>query len=267
MKRLSLRRHAPWLFASLLLGACATKPRPPAFNLYVHTRIAVVPFVNASTDGSLAQDVQGAVVAEFRRLGAVPLAEAPAIATGEYLAGAEEGEAPVWPWENAGWRKEIAKETGCDLILAGTVGSYQETLAVEEPKRVKSRITYGWRWGWSEQGSVHLDGTMRLVDAKTGKVVWSRVVPGDGKQGRWTELDWPGETSSAPSEGWDALVARAAPVPASRGADGLLRGAESLVSAARAEAIAEFVRTLSTDFLGRDGWQPPAKQQGDRPSP
>ncbi|MEK7477600.1 MAG: hypothetical protein AAB152_18415 [Candidatus Coatesbacteria bacterium] len=248
MNHPSLRRPGAWLLVPVVLAACATKPRPPVYNLWGHARVAVVQFSNASQDAALAGEVRDAVVAELKRLDAVPVADAPSPSAGS-----------ASPWTDADWRRGIAEATGCDLLLVGSVANYRESLAAEEPKRVKSRLSYGSRWGWADLGTAHLDCVLRLVDAKTGAVVWSRAVPGDGKQGRWTELGWPGDTSSAPAEGWDALKAAAAPPPPAPGADGLLRGVEPLVTAARADAIAEVIRTVSSDFVGRDGWEPPSR--------
>jgi TolB-like protein len=239
------------------MAACATKPRPPVYNLWSHARVAVLPFANASRDPALAGEVRDAVVAELKRLDAVAVADAP----GTSPAGSAS------PWADAAWRAGVAAATGCDLLLVGSVANYGESLKSEEPKRVKSRLSYGSRWGWADLGTAHLDAVLRLVDAKTGAVVWSRAVPGDGKQGRWTELGWPGDTSSAPAEGWDALKAAAAPAPAAAGADGLLRGVEPLVTAARADAIAEVVRTVASDFVGRDGWEPPARPSAPAAAP
>lgn len=236
------------LLVPVLLSACAIKPRPPVFNLYAHTKAAVLPFRNGTKDAALAGDLRDALVAEIRRLDAVPLSDA-----------AAPPETSASPWTDAAWRKGVVDATGCDLILAGMVGNYTETLKAEDPKRVKSRMSFGYRWGWADQGTVHLDATVVLVDARTGEIVWHRTVPSDGKQGRWTDLGWPGDTTGAPAEGWDALKAQARPATAAPGPDGLLYPVEPLVGGARTEAIAETVRALSTDFLGRDGWEPPAK--------
>jgi len=241
-------RNILFLAALLLVAAsagCATKPRPPVFNLYTHTRIAVLAFGNATKDADLGGAVREALVADLGRMNAVPLADAPA-APGTSAS----------PWTDAAWRKSVADATGCDLILAGSVANYREGLKSEEPKRVKSRLTYGYRWGWADVGSVHLDATVLLIDAASGTVLWTRAVPGDGKQGRWTELAWPGDTSGAPPDGWDKLKAQASPTPAAPGPDGLLRSTEPLVGRAREDAVAEVVRTVTADFMGRDGWVP-----------
>ena len=236
-------------------AGCATKPKPPVFNLYTRARIAVLPFGNPTKDADLGGAVRAALVADLGRMNAVPLVDAPAGPA-----------ATASPWTDAAWRKTVADATGCDLILAGSVANYREELKSEEPKRVKSKLTYGSRWGWADVASVHLDATVMLLSAADGKVLWTRAVPGDGKQGRWIELPWPGDTSGAPPEGWDKLKAQVAPAPAVPGPDGLLRSTEPMMGRARADAIDEIVRTVTTDFAGKDGWEPPARTAQNPPA-
>lgn len=191
------------LCTALAMAGCAAKPRPPAFNLYKHQRLVVLPFENLTQDPALGAAIQDDLLVGLVRLNAVPVAEQAQVASmiqklALHDSGVQQGEAQL--------RQRIADVFKCDLIMVGTISAYLESVVEEEPKRIKKSYKHKtFKWGYRDTASTNISMTVKLIDATTGNLLWIRKAPGAGKVSRWVDLPWPGEKAAPPAEGWDSL--------------------------------------------------------------
>jgi len=226
----------------LLLAGCATAPKPPAFNLYERSRLAVAPFANSTADPVLAGVVQDGILAGLAGLNAVPIEKA--VPDGGNLE------------KDPSVRKRLAEILKCDVIMTGSVYIYVEDVAREEPKRIRSSYHHNeYKWGYGDTGGVKLEATVRLFDAASGKMLWTRKTEAESHVSRWVDLPWPGEKTGPPEAGWDAMRSEN-DGKASHDAKALAYTYDKNVSRARELAIAQAVREILEDFTGRGGWQP-----------
>lgn len=276
------------LLVAVAGAGCAARPKPPVFNLHERQRLVVLPFRNSTPDASLGPAIEGEILAQLGRLGAVPVASpAPVRALLQRLAAGEAA-------EEADVRGRVAAEFECDLIMVGWIRSYSETRKKNKPRRI--RMSYrqdAYKWGYDEEARVRIEVTMQVLDAKTGAVVWKKDLPGGGESSRWMDLSWPGEETAPPPEEKGEEEAETAPpqpvsgqpgkpgkgesVPAPRpvaeivdqirqgpaAGDGkreLLHESDSNVRRAREDAISYVVHNTIRDFRGRGGWHPGLKK-------
>jgi len=246
------RHAAAALLAVLVLAAgCAAKTKPPLVNLWTHRGVALMPLAPDPADPALAGDLRDDLAAALRGLDAAAVAD-----TARTDALARPAAATASPWTDAGWRAQAADALGADLLLFGSVREFREKAEPEKPKRIRLQVDASWKWGVSDVATAHCAATLTLVNAATGAVVWTRKLPGDGKDARWTDLPWPGENAAPPPAGWDEMLGRLRPaIP-----EGALRyPGDTSAARARRNAIGEIVRAALDDFSGHDGWEPPAK--------
>lgn len=247
-------RRCGFLLAAALLGmGCASPAKPPLVNLWERPRVALLPVAGDPADPALAADLRADLGAALRALAATEVVDDARTAAVPFPAGS----AAASPWTNAGWRTAAAAAAGGGLILTGSVREFRESALPEKPRRIRSQVDTSWKWGVSDTATAHCAATLVLVEAATGRIVWTRIIPGDGKDARWTDLAWPGDNTSAPPGGWDALLLRVRP-PLPAGA--LHYPADTSAARARRNAIGEIVTAALTDFTGHDGWEPPAKK-------
>jgi TolB-like protein len=275
-------------FAFLVVGCSgAFKPKPPAFNLHERQGLVVLPFENLTRDPAVGGAIRDEVLAGLGRLKACPVAEQAQVQamlekTGGIPAGKE---------LDAETRRKLADSLKCDIIMVGVVSAYAENLRKEEPRRIrvsarKDELVY--RWGYSDTASVQVTASIKLIDAATGNVAWTRKTEGSGQFSRWIDLPWPGENSSPPADGWASIGAQAAerslkegeagkpgdtgggqgqagppappPSPATTPAQ-MLYQSDRMVFRAREQAVGSFSEIIIRDFTGTWGWQPAAQKQ------
>lgn len=204
MKRfLFVRRWFP--LALLALGVTAFsgcfKPTGPAFSLYGHSGLIVLPFENTSPDQALGPEIQDGVSADLLKLNALPISERGQVA--DYLENLSVDNMNVQ--SNSTLRKKLSKQFKGDLLMTGTVEGYTESTFDRAPQRILADFnSKTYKWGFYTVQQVVVTATLKLVDAASGNLVWLKKASGTGSQQLWNDLPYPGGRAEPPAEGWDA---------------------------------------------------------------
>lgn len=204
MKRfLSVRRWFPLIL--LVLGMTAMsgcfKPTGPAFSLYGHSGLIILPFENISPDQALGPEIQDGVSADLLKLNALPISEGGQVA--DYLDNLSIDNMNVQ--SNTSLRKKLSRQFKGDLLMAGTVEGYTESTFDRAPQRILVDFnSKTYKWGYYTVKQVVVTATIKLVDAASGNLVWLKKANGTGSQQLWNDLPYPGDHAEPPAEGWDA---------------------------------------------------------------
>lgn len=203
--RLPIPLRKPFLALALLaVAGCASTPEPPAYSLYNHEALAVLPFENLTQDPGLAQELQDAFLARLVQLSAVPVIEGAPVAT--LMAG--EGADPASLQQDAAARSAIARQLDSDVVLVGSVTSYSEGLSEGSPRRVKVGFSSDrHQWGYYRSRTVQVMASIRLIDTASGRILWVKNAEGSSGRRHWVELPYDGDEESPPAEGWSAYLA------------------------------------------------------------
>jgi hypothetical protein len=184
----------------LLLTGCQVTPTPPAFSLYGHKGIILLPFDNLSQDGALGQEVQDGVTSQLVALNAAPVFEEGPVS--DYLNSLKGNDTD--PRSNPTVMKKLAKRFKGDLLMTCNVESYTESIQDQPPQRVMVDYkTKAYKWGYSTVQQVKVTATARLIDVASGNIAWMKQAYGAGQVQNWNDLPYPGEKEYAPGEGWD----------------------------------------------------------------
>ncbi|NIV53970.1 MAG: hypothetical protein GWN53_19220 [Gammaproteobacteria bacterium] len=188
----------------ILTAGCASTPKPPAYSLYDHDALAVLPFQNLTQDPGLAQELQDAFLARLVQLNAVPVIEGGRVSA---LVAREDAD-PASLQHDAAARAAIARQLESDVLLVGSVTSYSEGLSEGSPRRVKVAFSSDrYRWGFYENRTVQVMASIKLIDTATGRILWVKNAQGSSGRRHWVALPYDGDKESPPSEGWSAYLA------------------------------------------------------------
>jgi TolB-like protein len=237
------------------VGACKVKPRPPVFSLYGFQRLAMAPFENLSTDPQMARDLQNGITQQILRLGACPVVESDLVA--KYLNGGS-------PADDPNLLKKCAAQFKSDIVMTGTVESYQEFQEMGEPKRVVNNTKTGAaEWGFYVNRKVEVAVTAKLLDPATGSTYWTQRATGNSYFNKWTPLPIPGDVVTPQSyvlQNAMKLVMREVNKTFNdrdeRRGTRLRYMDNATFSDLRQRAVANAAGYLTSDFRGHGAWTP-----------
>ncbi len=179
------------------------KPTPPAFSLYGHQGLIILPFENTSTDPALGQELQDNLTAQLVGLDATPIYEQGKVSA--FLNQLDEENTD--PNSNPAVMSQLTKHFNGDLILTGTVESYVESTQVQPPQRVQVALfSKDNKWGFYTVQQVKVSASARLINVANGSIIWVKKAWGNGQNQVWTDINYPGDHTDPPAEGWDSYL-------------------------------------------------------------
>ena len=257
-----------FLFSSLiLLTGCFPPPKPtaPAFSLYGHQGLVILPFDNVSSDPALAQELQNNLTAQLVGLNAAPVYEQGTVSN--YLSQINNSGDPS---ANPAVVQQLSQHFNADLVLTGTVESYVESTQVQPPQRVQTAIfSSDHKWGYYTVQQVKITANAKIVNAANGSTIWVKNAWGNGLNQVWTDIPYPADRTDPPGEGWDDYFhhhdhpewrhhsewdQQNNGNPYMSPGSALLYQSDANFSNLRGQAIAQTANWLSDDFKGHGGW-------------
>jgi hypothetical protein len=204
-----LRSRSPFvilMLAVMLAAGCASTPKPPAYSLYGHRGLTVLPFRNLTRDPGLGPQLRAEMLAQLVRLHAVPIVEGERVSA--LMRGLQGDGTSVEDDDDV--RAAIARRFDSDLILIGAVTAYSEGQSEGSPRRIKVAFSSDhYRWGFYEARSVEVVASIKLIDASTGELLWVNNARGYSSRRNWVDLPYPGKQKQPPAQGWSAFMASA----------------------------------------------------------
>ncbi|HVZ79714.1 MAG TPA: hypothetical protein VHE12_02805 [bacterium] len=239
------------------------KPIPPAFSLYGYKGMAVVPFINQSSDPELASALAEEMTDEVAGLNALPIVQASQVAA--FLR--SQKATPSDLLTNDGLRRALQTRFKCDLLMMGTALAYSEVLKDEAPVR-KSLDNGRAEWGFTTRRKAIVDASFKILDPATGNLLWSQKNQGYSWRNTWNPLPIPGEIA-IPSE-IDRFIHLADLVRHRVTKDGdeeplavtendhntLIYPKSQAFRDLRQNAVHQTVYDIAEDFRGHRGWVP-----------
>ncbi len=230
--------------AVLLSGCMGERVRvlvPPLAPIGDINNIAILDFVNATNDPGIAiefADLLGQVAASSGYFTVQDRASTAAVL-------AKLGITPVEA-TSPETAVRLGKALSCDVLITGEVTYYMEDIYVQVPYRIGSTSEgRSPNWYSSLNTNIHLTVQVRIINAGTGEIIWSKKVSESNEESELEVLTW--HYDSPPPESLLPKLRRTA-VPQVRA--GVLE-----------QAVDSFVKDLLPSY--RYEWRRPSSQDAE----
>jgi hypothetical protein len=166
----------------------------------------VVPFQNLTRDPQVAKDVQDQFVARVLQLAACQVGDLAQVQSilDQYK------RSPASVETDLALRNYLVKATGSDVIFIATVNNYQDSIQEQAPSREVDKKGQG-TWSVYQQKNATTTVSGKLIDAKTGSILWMKSIEGTVGSTKYFNIDsWSGDKTGPPHE-WYPFLCQAIP--------------------------------------------------------
>jgi len=220
------------MIAAVLLSGCFGRERvmvPPRVDLGGAENLAVIYFENYTDDPSIAYDVEERIASKLRDYYFV--VDRAEVDRAMAALGLRRGIVPT--------RDEIlrlGRMLDVDAIVTGEVGFYFEEV-VQNPPYIARLYEDGTKAVWEvlQRTKVVLNLTGRVIDARSGNILYTRRAEGEADESRKTTLSW-----TRPDQPPSRVL-----VPSATNAD---------IPSSRARAVSQATDQFSADLLPTYVW-------------
>ncbi len=249
------------LTIAFIIAGCASAPPvpvPPAFNLYIYNRVAVIPFDNNTQDPALAKALQEEMTSEIVNVNAASVIDPGQVAA--YLKAVKAKASDVATDMNL--RQRVAAHFKCDLLLIGSAEAYNEFLKDDTPKHTDQG------WGFYTKRKVVVNSKAKIMDAQNGTILWTNKGNGWSWDNKWNPLPIPNNVAVFDQIGQFVDLANLVKnrvtnkndeeplVMDENSGGGLIYPKSSMFADLRGKAIYQSIQSMTGDFYGSNGWQP-----------